>query len=341
MLWEMDAAGLPTYLSPRFQGYFGISMNSLRERGWLSFVMPADRPRVLRAWKRAQRTGDKIEWEIRLPRFDGVLRWFAVRVVPVRDDAGTIHARIGGCTDIHDLKRSEQALIRSNSELRQFAYAAAHDLQEPLRNVATSLGMLRRQCGQQLDTCANEWIDASIEGAQRLHDMVKDLLLFSTITDSRPDQRCHANGATALKTALGGLEHALLEAAALVHASDLPELAVEQEHLVEIFQQIISNALKYRNSEGPCCITVAAAATGSDCRISVRDNGIGFDPAYSSSIFRIFKRLHSRSAYPGNGIGLAICERIVSHYGGRIWADSRPAEGAIFHFTLPLARDHR
>lgn len=338
MLWEMDAEGEPTYLSPRFQSYFGVSMHALRQRGWLSFVAPADRARVLRSWKRSLRTGQKIEMEVRLPRFDGVLRWFAVRLVPLRDEAGRVGARIGGCTDIHDLKRSEQALKRSNSELKQFAYAAAHDLQEPLRNVATSLGMLRRQYSEQLDARGNDWIDASVEGAQRLHEMVKDLLLFSTIIDSRPELAGHTDGSAALRTALAHLAVAIEECAPALEICDLPALAVEQEHAVQLFEQLLSNALKYRQAGSPCSIAISAVTGGSECRISIRDNGIGFDPAYAGFIFRIFKRLHSRTAYPGNGIGLAICERIVSHYGGRIWAESSPGEGATFHFTLPVCR---
>lgn len=338
MIWEMNASGDPVYLSPRFESYFGLSLHEVSQCGWTSLVASADRPRVLRIWRRSLRTGQKVETELRLRRFDGALRWFAVRIVPVRDANGTICGKVGGCTDIHDLKRSEQALKRSNSELQQFAYAAAHDLQEPLRNVATCLGMLHRQHAHLFDSRANEWIDASIEGAQRMHEMVKDLLMFSTILDPISEDPRQVSAAAAVRKALIDLSSAIEEAQPHIEVADLPELAVEEQHAVQLFRNLLSNSLKYRRVGIPCSVSIAATSTGSDCCISVRDNGVGFDPSYASVIFQIFKRLHSRSAYPGNGIGLAICERIVSYYGGRIWAEGAPDMGAAFYFTLPLAR---
>lgn len=333
----MDVDGRPTYLGPRFESYFSVSIESLNQRGWLCIVVAADRARLLRAWRQTVTSGHKVEVEVRLRRFDGALRWFAVRLVPVRNEAGALCATVGGCTDIHDLKRSQQELKRSNSELKQFAYAAAHDLQEPLRNVATCLGMLKRGHADQLDASANEWIDASIEGAQRIHEMVKDLLMFSTIIDARSEQRCYANGSAALQTALQNLDTIVTNIAPKFEVSEIPDLAVEEQHLVHLFQHLLSNALKYRRPCVPCTISVSASIFGGDCRICVRDNGIGFDPVYATAIFRVFKRLHSRASYPGNGIGLAICERIVSHYAGRIWAESTPGEGSAFYFTLPAA----
>ncbi len=229
----------------------------------------------------------------------------------------------------------EQATRRSHDDLRQFAFAAAHDLQEPLRNVSTCISMLKRQYGSILDEGALEWINASVEGAQRLHEMVKDLLNYSTVLDVPADAKLFSDTAATFQEVLANLAPALIESGAEVRIRSAPPVAVEGAHLAHLLRELIGNALKYRRRGIQCVIEVTAERLGDFWHMIVQDNGIGFDPAYSDRIFGVFKRLHQRDRYAGNGIGLAICERIVRHYRGRIWAQGQPESGATFHFLLP------
>jgi PAS domain S-box-containing protein len=336
MLWTTDATGKATYVSRRYQAYAGRRLQEFLDYGWSKIIHPHDQERVDQVWSESVQTGKPYEIEYRLKRADGVYRWYVARGVPIREANGEIIQWLGSSTDIEELKRTERALRRSNEELEQFAYAAAHDLQEPLRNVANSVGMLSRLFRDSLDERAAEWIDASIKGAQRMQAMVKDLLTYSRIVnDGQPPSVSEANAEEAARTALQNLHSVLTDSQALVQSGQLPSVPVQETHLVQLFQNLIGNALKYRQPDVPPVIRVSAVSTGGEWQFAVADNGIGFDPAYADRIFKVFKRLHNRDEYPGNGIGLAVCARIVAHYGGRIWAEGKPGEGATFRFTLP------
>lgn len=231
------------------------------------------------------------------------------------------------------------ALRRSNEQLEQFAYAAAHDLQEPLRNISNSLGLVRRLHAGQLNTDAVRWIDFSVEGAQRMHDMVKDLLTYSRAVDGLGSPENPVSAHQAVQTALANLTIMIATAGASIDVGPLPSVFVLETHLVQIFQNLVANSVKYRQKDIRPEIRISASRTGPEWQFSVADNGIGFDPQYSDKIFGVFRRLHQRNEYQGNGIGLAICARIVSHYGGRIWAESAAGQGASFHFTLPAREE--
>jgi signal transduction histidine kinase len=235
-------------------------------------------------------------------------------------------------------KRNEEALRRANEDLRQFAYAAAHDLKEPLRNVANSLGLIKHVQQKPLQTEVAGLVQESIESAQRLIRMVDDLLAFSEVV-SQPDRVTEfidPNEAT--RPVLMDLNAAISESAAQVKVGPLPLLQMETAHLLQLFQNLIGNALKYRRADVTPFIEVSAVRLGAEWLFTVADNGIGFDPVYAERIFGIFKRLHGRDQYPGTGIGLALCSRIVALYGGRIWAESKPGAGAYFKFTIPESK---
>ena len=235
-------------------------------------------------------------------------------------------------------KRNEEALRRANEDLRQFAYAAAHDLKEPLRNVANSLGLIKHVQQKQLQTEVAGLVQESIESAQRLIRMVDDLLAFSEVV-SQPDRVTEfidANDVT--RQVLMDLNAAISESAAQVKVGPLPLLQMEAAHLLQLFQNLIGNALKYRRADVTPFIEVSAVRLGTEWLFAVADNGIGFEPVYAERIFGIFKRLHGRDQYPGTGIGLALCSRIVALYGGRIWAESQLGAGAHFKFTMPAAK---
>jgi PAS domain S-box-containing protein len=336
MLWMTDADGSASYFGRRYQAYTGMSMRALLGFGWKESLHPEDWERVEQAWSDSIRTEDSYEVEYRIKRADGVFRWFVARAIPIHDSNGKIIQWLGSATDIDELKRTERALRRSNEELEQFAYAAAHDLQEPLRNVANSVGMLKLSLGDNVEGSAAEWIEESVKGAQRMQAMVKDLLTYSrTVDEFQSPTPPSTDTEQAAHRALENLKEILAETKALVHLEPLPFVPVHEIHLLQLFQNLIGNAVKYRQPNAAPVVRVSAVVSGSEWQFAVQDNGIGFDPAYADRIFRLFKRLHNRDEYPGNGIGLAVCARIVSHYGGRIWAEGKPGEGATFHFTLP------
>jgi PAS domain S-box-containing protein len=338
LLWTTDADGHCTYVSSRYEQYTGKPAEELIGDGWTRMLHPQDHARIARAWAAAVAKGEPYDVEYRLRHFDGAYRWFVARGIPICEANGNIHQWLGSSTDIHDLKQTEAALRRSNEELRQFAYAAAHDLQEPLRNVSNAVGWLRRRYRDRFDESADKWFNWSIEGAQRMHEMVKDLLSYSRAVDEMDRPQISVSTETAVKRALVNLAAAIDDSDASIEIGPLPQLRVFEAHLVQLFQNLIGNAIKYRQPNSRPAISISAERNGPDWQFSVKDNGIGFSREYADTIFGVFRRLHSRTEYPGNGIGLAICARIVAHYEGCIWADSQPGCGATFHFTFSADR---
>jgi len=242
------------------------------------------------------------------------------------------------------LKRTARELARSNAELEQFAYVASHDLQEPLRMVASYTQLLARRYQGKLDAEADEFIAFAVDGANRMQGLINDLLAYSRVeTRGRPPQPCDANAA--VQRALTHLHMAVQETGAVVTVQPLPTVAADETQLLQLFQNLIGNAIKFRGDQTPHIQVSAQPAEGPAAEdkpdggwvFSVQDNGIGIDPAYLGRIFGIFQRLHTRAKYPGSGIGLAICKRIVERHGGRIWIESQPGAGSTFHFTLPAA----
>jgi signal transduction histidine kinase len=235
-------------------------------------------------------------------------------------------------------KQNEEALRRANDDLRQFAYAAAHDLQEPLRNISNSLGLIKRVQSEPLQAEVTELVEESIDSAQRLIQMVKDLLAFSRVVTEldRATEQIDANDV--MHQVLKDLSAAISDSSAQVKICPLPLVEMENAHLLQLFQNLVGNALKYRRMDVIPHIEVSAVRHGTEWVFAVADNGIGFDPIYAERIFGVFKRLHVRDQYPGTGIGLALCSRIVALYGGRIWAESQAGLGSTFKFTMPSSK---
>jgi len=243
-----------------------------------------------------------------------------------------------------DLERSNaelleinKALEESNDALRQFAYAAAHDLQEPLRNVVNAGEMLSRPGTQGIDKESAEYLLECTGGARRMHDMIKDLLAYTTVVEDCEVTKTLADSNEVMREVMTNLAAAIDESGAQVQSGHLPALWVERTHLSQLLQNLVGNALKYRRKSVATVVQISAVRDRDLWVFQVRDNGIGFNPDYGDRIFKVFKRLHGRGEYPGTGIGLAICARIVAHYRGQIWAEGRPGEGAVFSFTLPAA----
>jgi signal transduction histidine kinase len=235
------------------------------------------------------------------------------------------------------LEEQAQELTRSNAELEQFAYVASHDLQEPLRKIASFCQALKTRYEGQLDDRAEQYIDFAVDGAKRMQVLINDLLAFSRVGRSGREQEPVALGSV-LKAAESALAGAIGRDGAQVLSGELPTIHGERAQLVSLFQNLIANALKFRGSEPPV-VRIAAELHGEQWELSCADNGIGIEADYAERIFLIFQRLHSREAFEGSGIGLALCRKIVEFHGGRMWLDTSYDNGACFRFTLPAMEE--
>ncbi len=234
------------------------------------------------------------------------------------------------------LEQQAADLLRSNEDLEQFAYVASHDLQEPLRKVASFCQLLQRRYANQLDERADQYISFAVDGANRMQRLINDLLKFSRIGRATSDFT-----AVNLGTLVGSVVEAnqtIEKAGGTVSVSDLPVIEGDESLLVALFTNLIGNSVKFRRTDEPLRITIDAREIGDDWEITCADNGIGIEPEYADKIFVIFQRLHARDAYPGTGIGLAIAKRIVEYHGGRIRVDTGVDSGATIRFTLPVRR---
>jgi signal transduction histidine kinase len=236
-----------------------------------------------------------------------------------------------------EIEAARGDLERSNADLREFAYVASHDLSEPLRMITSYLQLLQRRYGDRLDDDADQFIDFAVDGAQRMRTLIDDLLAYSRLERAPLEARPVDTRETVDQT-LRALAASLEEAEAEVKVDRLPVVAGDPVQLGQVFQNLIANALKFRNGKAPH-VEVAAERDDTGWRFTVADNGIGIDPDHAERVFKMFQRLHTREAYEGTGIGLAICRRIVDRHGGRIWVEPNPGGGSRFVFTLPDADD--
>jgi PAS domain S-box-containing protein len=340
IVWTTDAKGLAED-SLLLRDFTGKGQDELKGAGWVEALHPEDCKDAVAVWLEAVRNQMAFETEHTIRRLDGEYRDVCVRGVPIRRSDGTVREWIGACTDISDRKRGERALaqktnelMRSNSELRQFAYVASHDLQEPLRAVATFTKMLAERYRGKLDADADVFIDFAVDGARRAQSLINDLLAFSRL-ESRPVAPAPTPCEAVLENTLVDLRAVIEETGAHVTHDPLPVVLGNETQLGQLFRNLIGNAVKFHGPEPPC-VHVSAEQVADAWRFSVRDNGIGIDPEFADDIFVIFRRLHTGSEYPGTGIGLAIAKKIVERHGGRIWVESELARGATFYFTIPV-----
>ena len=332
-IFAANPAGESIYLNRQWMEFTGLPFESLKGWGWEQIIHPDDLGEGLRVWKRAIATGEPLQLTNRFRRADGIYRWHLNRARAMRNAQGEIVLWIGSCTEIHEQKEAEEDLRRANEDLQQFAYSASHDLQEPIRNVAVYSEIVARRYHDVIDEDGRLYLGFLQEGGRRLATLVNDLLAYTRA--SQADLSATAvDASAALENAIAGLSEAIRESCAVVTWDPLPEVQMGETHLRLIFQNLIGNSLKYRTDAAPR-IHIAAFQQGPWWRFSVQDNGIGIDPEYKEKIFGIFKRLHHDRKYSGTGIGLAICQRVVVRYGGRIWVESEPGNGAIFYFTVP------
>ena len=346
--WEMDEQCRFSYFSERFEEVTGVSPSLLlgktRQQTGIPGVSEAEFVRHL----------DNLRFRRPFRNFvhprtkpDGSVVWLAINGTPVFDGEGNFKGYRGTGTDITEPKQAEEKLealnarlIRnaeklkaSNADLEQFAYVASHDLQEPLRMIASYCQLLQKRYGGKLDKTADEFIGFAVDGANRMQTLINDLLAYSRVGTS-PAEPALVESADAYDTALLNLKAAIEESGANITCDPLPTVHADKTQLTQLFQNLIANAIKFRGKKSPK-IHVSARQDRNAWIFSVRDDGIGIEPQYADRIFLIFQRLHGPGEYSGTGIGLAVCKKIIERHGGRIWVESVPGAGATFYFALP------
>lgn len=285
---------------------------------------------------------EKFKTEAVALRSDGGVFDAYLEAYLVRDDQGEPLCVTAFVMDVSERKRHETELAslldelrRSNEDLQQFAYAASHDLQEPLRIIAGFSQLLSRRYSGKIDKDADEFIHFIVDGAERMQALIEDLLEYSRV-HTRAGAMAPVDLREVLKYSMDNLKMSIEESGAAVHVGELPIVTADKRQLAQLFQNLLHNAIKFKAQEPPE-ITVSSQLRGGEWLVVVRDNGLGVDAEYAERIFEVFKRLHSRGEYPGTGVGLAICKRIVERHKGRIWVEPAPGGGSSFCFTLPVA----
>jgi PAS domain S-box-containing protein len=301
--------------------------------------------------RRALETASSASEEIAFPVGD-TIRVYHLTIEPLRDTAGAVTGITGAALDITERKQAEadlagrarelqtksEELERSNAELEQYAYAAAHDLQEPLRTVTSYAQLLGAKYGEAFDADGREYLGYIQGGAQRMARLIRDLLSYSRVVAKAESRYGPVDTDTAVAVAVMNCSPAIRETGAKIDVSAMPKVTGNLDQLVQLFQNLITNAIKYRG-EDPPQISIRAARGEEAWTFSVEDNGIGLDMRYATRIFGVFKRLHGPEI-PGTGIGLAVCKKIVEQHGGRIWVESEVGRGSKFHFSLPGAGEN-
>ncbi len=279
------------------------------------------------------RDGSVKNYELAIRHKKGWLTPVIYNASVYRDGSGKVVGIFAAARDITDRKRAEEELIRSNQDLQQFAYVASHDLQEPLRNVASCLQMLQKKYSNELDAQADQYIEYAVEGAVRMKDLILDLLAYSRIgTRGKPHEPTDCE--QILAEAVKNLRSAVTETRAVITHDPLPTIPADGTQLLQVFQNLIGNAIKFRRDQPPQ-IHVAAVKNKNEWVFSIKDNGIGIESQYMDKIFVIFQRLNKRREYEGTGMGLAIVKKVVERHDGRVWVESEPGEGTTFYFSIP------
>tara|TARA_R110002096_G_scaffold5863_19_gene27055 strand:+ start:4477 stop:8025 length:3549 start_codon:yes stop_codon:yes gene_type:complete len=346
--WEWNVATGEVGINERWAailGYTRAELEPVTFDTWQRFAHPDDLEPTLAALEdNLSRISQQYLRDCRMRHKDGHWVWVLSRGNITEFDASGAPLKVAGIIlDISEQKAAEvtiletnEALKRSNIELERFAYVASHDLQEPLRMVASFTQLLQKKYSDQLDDTAREYLQFAFDGAQRMQQLIRDLLTYSRLGRQDIDE-IPVDLAALMARVMQTLQLAIDDSGARIECGDLPVVRGDAGQLHRLLQNLIGNAIKYHGSERPC-IRVYTETRDDDTVFCVRDNGIGIDVEQSDRVFEIFQRLHSRADYPGTGIGLSVCKRIVERHGGRIWFEPAPDGGTVFCFTLAADR---
>jgi len=357
LLCAIGFDGLFKRVNPAWQNTLGYCEIDLASRHFLDLVHPDDVNGVADQLERGRQGDESLDFETRCRAADGSYRYFLWSATPhapgqviyatgrdvtvrkrieaaLAEQAGTLARQADALMRQSDaLRRQAAELERSNAELEQFAYIASHDLQEPLRMVSGFLQLLARRCKGRLDAAADEYIEFAVDGAGRMKTLIEDLLAYSRV-GTRATTPQPVDCAEAMRLVAANLRTAIEETHGDVAWTDLPTVQYDPTQLVQLLQNLVANAVKFHGPANPR-VLVSARRQEQAWLFGVADNGIGIDSQYFERIFMIFQRLHARDEYPGTGIGLAVCKKIVERHGGRIWVESTPGQGSTFYFTIP------
>ncbi|MCU4743351.1 ATP-binding protein [Natronoglomus mannanivorans] len=329
VVWDWNVETNEALFYPSAESLYGTTVENWED--FVEVIHPEDRERVQQTIEHSLETGDPKHEEIRIVR-DGEIRWIEAPGYPVETDDGS-KRMIGVARDITDRKTYERRLEESNERLEQFAYAASHDLQEPLRMISSYLQLIESRADDELTEETEEFLEFAVDGAERMRDMIDGLLAYSRVeTQGEPFEPIDLNEVVA--DVRDNLDVRFTESDADVEVGELPPVLGDENQLHQVFQNLLSNAIEYSGDEPPQ-VRISAERNGSMWEVSVQDEGIGIEPDEQDLIFEVFQRLHSQDDYEGSGIGLALCERIVERHGGEIWVNSEPGMGSTFTFTLP------
>ena len=341
--WELPLETAVCAWTPESYRIFGVSQDTFvpSAEAFLSLIHADDRA-AMQAWIGACLSGEEPpDLEFRVCLRDGGVRYILGRGHLERDAENKPIRMTGIAQDITERRRMMEALklhaeklARSNEELERFAYVASHDLQEPLRMVASFTQLLAKRYSGQLDETADRYINYAVDGAKRMQQLIADLLAYSRVNNKEIDLR-QTDCATVVLGAMRNLEVAIKESDAAIDWDPLPTLWVDQGQLTQLFQNLLANAIKFKRKDECPRIHVSSEDSGEEWTISVQDNGIGIDARHAERVFQIFQRLHTRQEYPGTGIGLAVCKKVVERHGGKLWVESEPGAGSTFRFTIP------
>lgn len=341
IVWTASPSGELDYANQWGLDFSAMSLEDVKGWGWLKMLHPDNLHKAREKWKESLSTGSVFEDTSLFRRYDRSYRWFLTRAVPLKNRRGEILKWFGTSMDIHEQKKAAERLEkvmkeleRSNKELEQFAYAASHDMKEPLRMISSYLQLLSKNYKDKLDEDARDFINYAVDGALRMNTLINDLLLYSRVS-SKQREFTPVDLNEIIAEVSGDLEVLINESEAVITYSKLPEVKADRLQMQQLFQNLIQNAIKFRKDVRPE-IDITSEKNGYEWTFRVKDNGIGIDPEQTERIFLIFQRLHSdRGKYPGTGIGLALCKKIVERHGGRIWVESEPGKGSAFYFTIP------
>jgi PAS domain S-box-containing protein len=336
------------YVSPQIEAILGYTQKEWAENPvlWYQRLHPEDRNRWNLEFARTVAAGEPLASAYRFFARNGKIVWIHAQARIVRDETGRPSFIHGIGVDITQVKEAEQKvreyadkLERTNKELEQFAYVASHDLQEPLRSIQNYSLILTDDYRGRLDSRADQYFDRIIQSAKRMKRLIQALLEFSRVGRSdRPAEPTDLM--TVVREATTNLAAAIEESGAQVCVEPLPNVLSIRTNMLVLFQNLIGNAIKYR-SDRPPEVRISAVKNNDHWVISVSDTGLGIAPEHHERIFEIFQRLHTQKEYPGTGIGLSICKKIVELHGGKIWVESEPNKGSTFKFTLKAVSDVR
>ena len=340
VLFTATTDGLTDYVSARFHQFTGLPPDAGLGFDWMRAVHPGDVERIKDEWMSSVKEGRAYETEFRFRRYDGAYHWFLARGTPMWDARGRITRWFGVCIDVdaqkkaEELRRANQALLRSNADLERFSSSVSHDLREPLATIHSYVELALDVHGNHLPPEVARCLSVIHESANRMDELITDLLGYAHASTRGRVKHVSANLELCLAEAVSNLEASIRASGALIHHDELPVVVAESFQMVLIFQNLIGNAIKYRSHHPP--VIHISATDREECHvISVSDNGEGFPAEDGDRIFDPFERLHGNDI-PGTGIGLATCRKIVEAHGGRIWAESELGRGSVFRFTLPV-----